>query len=45
MISLSETLFSPKLLGTYEFVKDGNGEVTHMLVHSAEEVLKAVRRK
>jgi hypothetical protein len=45
MIPLSETLFSPRLLGTYEFVKDDKGEVAYMLVHSAEEVLKAVRRK
>ncbi len=44
MIPLSQTTFSPRLLGTYEFVKDGNGRVTHMLVHSAEEVLMAVRK-
>jgi hypothetical protein len=44
MIPLSQTSFSPRLLGTYEFVKDGSGRVTHMLVHSAEEVLTATRR-
>ena len=44
MVPLSQTMFSPRLLGTYEFVKDGNGRVTHMLVHSAEEVLTAVRQ-
>jgi len=44
MIPLSQTSFSPRLLGTYEFVKDGDGRVTHMLVHSAEEVLTARRR-
>jgi hypothetical protein len=44
MIPLSQTSFSPRLLGTYEFVKDANGRVTHMLVHSAEEVLTALRR-
>ena len=44
MIPLSQTSFSPRLLGTYEFVKNGNGRVTHMLVHSAEEVLTAIRR-
>jgi hypothetical protein len=44
MVPLSQTMFSPRLLGTYEFVKDGSGRVTHMLVHSAEEVLTAVRR-
>ena len=44
MIPLSQTSFSPRLLGTYEFVKDSNGRVTQMLVHSAEEVLTAVRK-
>jgi hypothetical protein len=44
MIPLSQTSFSPRLLGTYEFVKDQSGRVTHMLVHSAEEVLTATRR-
>ncbi len=44
MIPLSQTTFSPRLLGTYEFVKDKDGRVTHMLVHSAEEVLTAARR-
>ena len=44
MIPLSQTMFSPRLLGTYEFVRDPDGRVTRMLVHSAEEVLTAVRR-
>jgi hypothetical protein len=44
MIPLSQTSFSPRLLGTYEFVKDKNGRVSQMLVHSAEEVLTAQRR-
>ena len=44
MIPLSETMFSPRLLGTYQFVKNDQGVVTHMLVHSAEEVLTAVRK-
>jgi hypothetical protein len=44
MIPLSESLFSPRL-GTFEFVKDDKGEVAYLLVHSAENVLKAVRRK
>jgi hypothetical protein len=43
MIPLSETMFSPRLLGTYQFIKNDQGVVTHMLVHSAEEVLTAVR--
>jgi len=45
MIPLSETMFSPRLLGTYQFVKNEQGVVTHMLVHSAEEVLTAVRKR
>ena len=44
MIPLSETTFSPRLLGTYQFVRNEQGVVTQMLVHSAEEVLTAVRR-
>ena len=44
MIPLSETEFSPRLLGTYQFIKNDRGVVTHMLVHSAEEVLTAVRK-
>jgi hypothetical protein len=44
MIPLSETTFSPRLLGTYQFVKNDQGVVTHMLVHSAEEVLTALRK-
>jgi hypothetical protein len=45
MIPLSQTMFSPRLLGTYEFVADDRGAVTHLLVHSAEEVLTAVRKR
>jgi hypothetical protein len=44
MIPLSETMFSPRLLGTYQFIKNDQGVVTHMLVHSAEEVFTAVRK-
>jgi len=45
LIPLSETSFSPRLGGTYEFVTDDKGVVTHLLVHSAEEGVKAVRRR
>ena len=45
MIPLSQTMFSPRLLGTYEFVKNDRGIVTHMLVHSAEEVWRAERQR
>jgi len=44
MIPLSQTTFSPRLLGTYEFVIDKGGVASVMLVHSAEEVLRAVRK-
>jgi hypothetical protein len=43
MIPLSQTMFSPRLLGTYQFIKNDHGVVTHMLLHSAEEVLRAER--
>jgi hypothetical protein len=41
---LSETTFSPRLLGTYEFIKDSGGKVTGLVAHSAEGDLKAVRK-
>jgi hypothetical protein len=44
MVPLSETTFSPRLLGTYQFIPDAHGAYTHMLIHSAEEVLDATRR-
>ena len=36
MVPLSQTMFTPRLLGTYEFVKDSNGTVTHLFAHEAE---------
>jgi hypothetical protein len=45
LIPLSETSFTPRLGGTYEFVSNNQGVVTHLLVHSAEEAVKAIRRK
>jgi len=44
LVPLSERMFSPRLIGTYEFVLDDQGVVTHLLSHSAEEVLRANRR-
>jgi hypothetical protein len=44
LIPLSETTFSPRLLGTYEFVKDNRGVVTHMIAYSTEGDVKAVRK-
>jgi len=36
MIPLSETTFSPRLLGTYEFRKDDKGAFTKMIAYSTE---------
>ena len=44
MIPLSETTFSPRLLGTYEFVKDNQGVFTRMIAYSTEGDVVAVRR-
>lgn len=44
LVALSETTFSPRLLGTYEFVKDSQGVVTHLMAYSTEGDVKAVRR-
>jgi hypothetical protein len=44
LIPLSETTFSPRLLGTYEFVKDNRGVVTHMIAYSTEGDVKAIRK-
>jgi hypothetical protein len=37
-------MFSPRLLGTYEFVMNDRGDVTHLLAHGVEGSLRAVRR-
>jgi hypothetical protein len=44
LFPLSQTTFSPRLLGTYEFVKNGAGVVTHLIAYSTEGDVKAVRR-
>jgi hypothetical protein len=44
LVPLSETMFSPRLLGTYEFVTDDRGVVTHLLAHGIEVSSRAVRR-
>jgi hypothetical protein len=44
MIPLSETAFSPRLLGTYEFVKDNQGMFTRMIAYSTEGDVVAVRK-
>ena len=45
MFPLSETRFSPRYLGTYEFVRDGAGVVTGLIAYSTEGDLTAVRRR
>jgi len=44
LIPLSETTFSPRLLGTYEFVKDNQGAFTRMIAYSTEGDVVAVRK-
>jgi hypothetical protein len=44
LIPLSETSFSPRLLGTYEFVKDDGGAFTRMIAYSTEGEVVADRR-
>jgi len=44
LMPLSETMFSPRLLGTYEFVLDARGVVTHLMAHGIEGSIKATRR-
>ena len=45
LVALSLTMFSPRLLGTYEFVTDAGGTVTHLMVHGVESTEKAVRKR
>jgi hypothetical protein len=44
LVPLSQTTFSPRLLGTYEFVKDDRGEFTRMIAYSTEGDVTAVRK-
>jgi hypothetical protein len=45
LVPLSQNMFSPRLLGTYEFISDEHGVVTHIMVHGVESSEKAVRRR
>jgi hypothetical protein len=45
MVALSETTFSPRFLGTYEFVQDERGEFTRMIAYSTEGDVITERRK
>jgi hypothetical protein len=44
LIPLSERMFSPRLLGTYEFVLDEHGVATQLLAHAVEGTFTAIRR-
>ena len=44
MIPLTETTFSPRLLGTYEFVRDDQGRFARMIAYSTEGDVAAVRK-
>ena len=45
LIPLSETSFSPRLLGTYEFFKDERGVFSRMMAYSTEGDLTAIRKQ
>lgn len=45
MATMSDRMFSPRLLGTYEFFTDEHGAVTHILAHSPAADFKIVRRR
>lgn len=45
MVPISDTMFSPRLLGTFEFVSDASGAVTHVMAHSIAASFKIVRRR
>ena len=43
LVPLSQTAFSPRLLGTYEFFKDASGGFNRMMAYSTEGDLTAIR--
>lgn len=45
MAPISDTMFSPRLLGTFEFVSDASGTVTHVMAHGIAASFKIVRRR
>jgi len=45
MAPISDTMFSPRLLGTFEFFTDSSGAVTHVLAHSIAASFRIVRRR
>jgi hypothetical protein len=45
MAPISDRTFSPRILGTFEFVSDASGAVTHVMAHSIAASYKIVRRR
>jgi hypothetical protein len=45
LVPLSDTMFSPRILGTYEFISDAGGRVTGVEIYAVEGVFTAPRRK
>jgi hypothetical protein len=45
MVAMSDRLFSPRLLGTYEFFTDEQGAVTHIMAHGINASMKIVKRR
>jgi hypothetical protein len=44
LVALSQTAFSPRLLGTYQFVADDKGTFTRLIAYSTEGDVEAVRQ-
>lgn len=45
MAPISDRMFSPRILGTFEFFIDDSGAVTHVMAHSIAASYKIVRRR
>jgi hypothetical protein len=44
LVPLSNTTFSPRLLGSYEFVTDDQGKVNRLMLHAVEGTFDAIRQ-
>jgi hypothetical protein len=45
LVLLSEWMFTPRLLGMYEFITDGERFAKYILIHSVEGTFRAMRRQ
>ena len=45
LVPLSEWMFTPRLLGMYEFITDGERFARYILIHSVEGTFRAMRRQ